>query len=219
MYLDYYLKYSPLKLGKCQSKCVKMGFAVHATIKYYVWLQRYMNTSNEIWMSSEVIFFFFFLVYQEVFHISARLDVCIFMALCVTAVGSACLRVNPQRHKAPMPLCSCQQPPHSPRLRLGRSWGLTFHFSDPLFHRANSYAGLEMCYVAGWDKNQGQFQNNLRPRASRLFLSFTFAASSLRWHHLHYELDRQQGHHLHSGHSSLCGERDSVSQTQLFSHS
>ena len=196
-----------------------MGFAVHATIKYYVWLQRYMNTSNEIWMSSEVIFFFFFLVYQEVFHISARLDVCIFMALCVTAVGSACLRVNPQRHKAPMPLCSCQQPPHSPRLRLGRSWGLTFHFSDPLFHRANSYAGLEMCYVAGWDKNQGQFQNNLRPRASRLFLSFTFAASSLRWHHLHYELDRQQGHHLHSGHSSLCGERDSVSQTQLFSHS
>lgn len=163
---------------------------------------------------------FSFLVYQEVFHISARLDVCIFMALCVAAVGSACLpaclHVNPQRHKAPMPLCSCQQSPHSPCLKLGRSWGLTFHFSDPLFHRANSYAGLEMCYVSGWDKNQGQFQNNLRPRASRLFLSFTFAAFSLRWHHLHYESDRQQGRHLHSGHSSLCRERDSVSQTQLF---
>lgn len=139
-----------------------------------------------------------------------------FMCRCSRICLPACLHVNPQRHKAPMPLCSCQQPPHSPRLRLGRSWGLTFHFSDPLFHRANSYAGLEMCYVAWWDKNQGQFQNNLRPRASRLFLSFTFAAFSLRWHHLHYESDRQQGRHLHSGHSSLCRERDSVSQTQLF---
>lgn len=87
---------------------------------------------------------------------------------CVTAGGYVCVRENPQRHKAPMPLCGCQQPPPhiltpSSRLWLGRSWGLTFHFSDPLFHRANSYAGLEMCYVAGWDKNQGQFQNNLRP--------------------------------------------------------
>lgn len=70
----------------------------------------------------------------------------------------------------PVPLCSCQQPP-SPRFWLGGSWGLTFHFSDPLFHRANSYAGLEMCYVSGWDKNQGQFQNNLWPLSQGYFCS------------------------------------------------
>lgn len=94
----------------------------------------------------------------------------LYVCVCVTAAGCVWVRVNPQRHKAPMPLCSCQQPP-SPRLWLGRSWGLTFHFSDPLFHRANSYAGLEMCYVAGWDKNQGQFQNNLWPPSQGYFCS------------------------------------------------
>lgn len=74
----------------------------------------------------------------------------LYVCVCVTTASYVCVHVNPQRHKAPMPLCSCQHPPTPPsRLWLGRSWGLTFHFSDPLFHRANSYAGLEMCYVAG----------------------------------------------------------------------
>lgn len=82
-----------------------------------------------------------------------------------------CVHVNLLRWTPPpMPLCSCQQPPSS-HFWLGGSWGLTFHFSDPLFHRANSYAGLEMCYVAGWDKNQGQFQNNLWPLSQGYFCS------------------------------------------------
>lgn len=99
---------------------------------------------------------------------------------CLYFCGCVCVYVSLQQDqcacvwirrdtKPPLPLCSCQQPPSS-RLWLGRSWGLTFHFSDPLFHRANSY-GLEMCYVAGWDKNQGQFQNNLWPTSQGYFCS------------------------------------------------
>lgn len=106
----------------------------------------------------------------------------IFVAVCVTAAGYVLLCVNPHRHKAPVPLRSWQPPP----FWLGRSWGLTFHFSDPLFLRANSYAGLEMCYVAGWDKNQGQCQNN----AWLLVLGYL---CSFRWHHLHYKSYCKQG--------------------------
>lgn len=87
----------------------------------------------------------------------------------VTAAGHACLHVNLQRQKAPMPFWQLPAPP--PPLLVSGSWGLTFHFSDPLFHRANSYAGLEMCCVAAWDKIQGQFQNNLWPWSQGYFWS------------------------------------------------
>lgn len=58
-------------------------------------------------------------------------------------VMCACVWIHTDT-KPPCLLAVASSPPHSSRLRLGRSWGLTFHFPDPLFHRANSYAGLEM---------------------------------------------------------------------------
>lgn len=100
---------------------------------------------------------------------SERLCVCVSECVCTCHCGRMC--VNPQRSKAPMPLCSCQQhAPYPPPLWLRGSGGLTFHSSDPLFHRANSYAGLEMCYVAGWDKNQGQFPTKFMTPVLRVFL-------------------------------------------------
>lgn len=93
------------------------------------------------------------------------------ICVCVCPCSRICVRTC-ESAETESPRAALQLPAApSSHLWLGGSWGLTFHFSDPLFHRANSYAGLEMCYVAGWDKNQGQFQNNLWPLSQGYFCS------------------------------------------------
>lgn len=92
--------------------------------------------------------------------------VAFFRSHCSRTCVSACESAETESPHAFLAVAS----PPSPLLVSG-SWGLTFHFSDPLFHRANSYAGLEMCCVAAWDKNQGQFQNNLWPWSQGYFWS------------------------------------------------
>lgn len=57
-------------------------------------------------------------------------------------VQRICTDTKPSRASTSLPAA-----PSPLRLWLGRSWGLTFHFSDPLFHRTNSYAGLGTCYM------------------------------------------------------------------------
>lgn len=84
----------------------------------------------------------------------------VFLWLCVSVQQEMCCCMWIHTDTKPLCLFAVDSPPPPHPFWLGRSWGLTFHFSDPLFLRANSYAGLEMCYVAGWDKNQGQCQNN-----------------------------------------------------------
>lgn len=92
----------------------------------------------------------------------------IFCSHCSRTCVSACESAETESPHAFLAVAST---PSTPPLLVSGSWGLTFHFSDPLFHRANSYAGLEMCYVAAWDKNQGQFQNNLWPQSQGYFWS------------------------------------------------
>lgn len=92
--------------------------------------------------------------------------VAFFRSHCSRTCVSACESAETE---SPHAFLAVASPP--PPLLVSGSWGLTFHFSDPLFHRANSYAGLEMCCVAAWDKNQGQFQNNLWPWSQGYFWS------------------------------------------------
>lgn len=92
--------------------------------------------------------------------------VAFFRSHCSRTCVSACESAETE---SPHAFLAVARPP--PPLLVSGSWGLTFHFSDPLFHRANSYAGLEMCCVAAWDKNQGQFQNNLWPWSQGYFWS------------------------------------------------
>lgn len=88
------------------------------------------------------------------------------LRVCVYTCHCSRMCVNPQRSKA----SNTPLHPPPPPLWLRGSGGLTFHSSDPLFRRANSHAGLEMCYVAGWDENQGQFQTKFMTPVLRVFL-------------------------------------------------
>lgn len=99
---------------------------------------------------------------------------------CVRHCGRMCVHVcestQTQNSPYPTPTCLCavaSSPPPSSRLWLGRSWGLTFHFSDPLFYRANSDAGLEICCVAGWDKKIKAASKIIHETCRRFFFFFS----------------------------------------------
>lgn len=72
-----------------------------------------------------------------------------YVLVCATAVQSVCMHMNMHRHKAPCAYLQLPAVASSLCLRLWRSWGLTFHFSDPLFHRANGSEALEKGFVTG----------------------------------------------------------------------
>lgn len=87
-----------------------------------------------------------------------------YVLVCATAVQSVCMCMNMHRHKAPCAYLQLPAVASSLCLRLWRSWGLTFHFSDPLFQGANGSAALEKCFATGGDtqrnKKKSQLQNN-----------------------------------------------------------
>lgn len=88
-----------------------------------------------------------------------------YVLVCATEVQSVCMHMNMHRHKAPCAYLQLPAVASSLCLRLWRSWGLTFHFSDPLFQGANGSAYLEKCFATGGDtqrekKKKSHLQNN-----------------------------------------------------------